>query len=111
MGFPKGEPKVKNALCYLFTYLFIDFFRLQSQIAVWANTIQCKHMRASLIRARGIDLQAEFGLFSSNAPLGQVCRCSGRNNYLLKIGTESFRDGSQDNCKDTESNLGPFVGF
>ena len=34
-----------------------------------------------------------------------------RNVYLLKIGTKSFRDGSQDICKDTESNLGPFAGF
>jgi len=31
--------------------------------------------------------------------------------YLLKIGAKSFRDGSQDICKDTESNLGPFAGF
>ena len=31
--------------------------------------------------------------------------------YLLKIGAKSFRDGSQDNCEDTESNLGPFAGF
>ena len=34
-----------------------------------------------------------------------------RNVYLLKIGAESFRDGSQGICKDTKSNLGPFVGF
>ena len=31
--------------------------------------------------------------------------------YLLKIGAKSFRDGSQDICKHTESNLGPFAGF
>ena len=36
---------------------------------------------------------------------------SRRNFYLLKIGAKSFRDGSQDICKDTESNLGPFAGF
>ena len=36
---------------------------------------------------------------------------SRRNVYLLKIGAKSFRDGSQDICKDTESNLGPFAGF
>jgi len=30
---------------------------------------------------------------------------------LLKIGVKSFRDGSHDICKDTESNLGPFAGF
>ena len=30
---------------------------------------------------------------------------------LFKIGAKSFRDGSQDICKDTESNLGPFAGF
>ena len=35
----------------------------------------------------------------------------GRNVYLLKIGAKSFRDGSPDICKDTESNLGPFAGF
>ena len=29
---------------------------------------------------------------------------------LLKIAA-NFRDGSQDICKDTESNLGPFTGF
>ena len=34
-----------------------------------------------------------------------------RNVSLLTIGEESFGDGSQDICKDTESNLGPFVGF
>ena len=27
------------------------------------------------------------------------------------IGAKSFRDGSQDICKDTKSNLGPFAGF
>ena len=31
--------------------------------------------------------------------------------YLLKIGAKSFGDQSQDICKDTESNLGPFAGF
>ena len=30
---------------------------------------------------------------------------------LLKIGAKSFRCGSQDICKDTESNLGPFASF
>ena len=34
-----------------------------------------------------------------------------RNAYLLKIEAESFGDGIQDICKDTESNLGPFAGF
>ena len=33
------------------------------------------------------------------------------NVYLLKIGAKFFRNGSQDICKDTESNLGPFAGF
>ena len=33
------------------------------------------------------------------------------NVYLVKIGAKSLRDGSQDICKDTESNLGPFAGF
>ena len=28
-----------------------------------------------------------------------------------KIGAKSFRDGSQNICKDTESNLGPVAGF
>ena len=28
-----------------------------------------------------------------------------------KIGAKSFRDESQDICKDTKSNLGPFAGF
>jgi len=37
-------------------------------------------------------------------------RCQ-RNVYLLKIGAKSFGDGSQDICKDTESNLGPVAGF
>ena len=36
---------------------------------------------------------------------------SRRNVYLLKIRANSFRDGSQDICKNTESNLGPFAGF
>ena len=67
------------------------------------NTIQRKRMRASLIGVRGIDRQVECGLFSSNTPLGQVCCRSRRNVYLPKIGTESFGDGSQDICKDTES--------
>ena len=31
--------------------------------------------------------------------------------YLLKIGAKSFRNGSQDIFKDTESNLGPFAGL
>ena len=31
--------------------------------------------------------------------------------YLLKIKAKSFRDGSQEICEDTESNLGPFAGF
>ena len=102
MGFPKGEKKIKNALLYLFIYLF----RLQSQIGdntIQYNTIQRKRMRASLIGVRGIDRQVECGLFSSNTPLGQVCCRSRRNVYLPKIGTESFGDGSQDICKDTES--------
>ena len=34
-----------------------------------------------------------------------------RNVHLLKIGADSFGDGSQDICKDTESNLGLFDGF
>ena len=34
-----------------------------------------------------------------------------RNVYLLNIGAKSFRDGSQDICKDTESTLAPFAGF
>jgi len=29
----------------------------------------------------------------------------------LKIGAKSFGDGSQDVCKNTESNLGPVAGF
>ena len=33
------------------------------------------------------------------------------NVYLLKIAAKSFRDGSQDIYKDTESNLGPFAHF
>ena len=36
---------------------------------------------------------------------------SRKNVYLLKIGAKSFRVGSQDICKDIESNLGPFAGF
>ena len=36
---------------------------------------------------------------------------SRRNVYLLQIRAKSFRDGSQDIYKDTESNLGPFAGF
>ena len=41
-----------------------------------------------------------------------VADMSQRNVYLLKIGTKSFSDGSQDVCKDTESYLGPFaLGF
>jgi len=28
-----------------------------------------------------------------------------------KIGAEPFEDGSQDNCKDSESNLEPVAGF
>ena len=31
--------------------------------------------------------------------------------YLLKIGAKSFKDGSQDICKDLESNWRPFAGF
>jgi len=31
--------------------------------------------------------------------------------YLLKIGAKSFGDGSQDICKDAESNMGPVGGF
>ena len=30
---------------------------------------------------------------------------------FANIGAESFGDGSQGICKDTESNLGPFTGF
>ena len=29
--------------------------------------------------------------------------------YLQKIGAKSFADESQDNCKDTESNIGPLI--
>ena len=36
---------------------------------------------------------------------------SQRNVSLLKIEAKSLRDGSEDICKDTESNLGPFAGF
>ena len=38
-------------------------------------------------------------------------RRSRRNVYLLKIGAKSFGDGSQDICKDTESNLGRLAGL
>ena len=38
--------------------------------------------------------------------LSLVADGSRRNVCLLKIGAKSFRDGSQDICKDTESNLG-----
>ena len=40
-----------------------------------------------------------------------VANGSQRNVYLLKIGAKSFRESSQDICKDTESKLGPFAGF
>ena len=36
---------------------------------------------------------------------------SQKNVYLLKIGAKSFGDGSQDICKDTETDLGPVAGF
>ena len=41
----------------------------------------------------------------SYPPSGKFCF------YLLKIGAKFFGDESQDICKDTESNLGPFAGF
>ena len=36
---------------------------------------------------------------------------SRRNVYLFKIWAKSFRDGSQDICKHTESNLGHLLAF
>ena len=33
------------------------------------------------------------------------------NVYLVKIGEKPVGDGSQDICKDEESNLGPFAGY
>ena len=38
---------------------------------------------------------------------------TGRGGMFIcsKIGAKSFRDESQDICKDTESNLEPFAGF
>ena len=91
-------------------------------------------MRACLITGRGIDLQRfiqccmqSLGSFRRIPPSGKFCqvsdyysrlhtnqltwRRSRRNVYLLKIGAESFGDGSQDTCKDTDRNLGLFVGF
>ena len=33
------------------------------------------------------------------------------NVYLVKIGGKPARDGSQEICKDKESNLGPVAGY
>ena len=33
------------------------------------------------------------------------------NVYLVKIGEKPVEDGSQDICKDEESNLGPVAGY
>ena len=33
------------------------------------------------------------------------------NVYLVKIGEKPVEDGSQDICKDKESNLGPVAGY
>ena len=111
--------KVKNALRYF-------FFRPQSQITVWA----LKRMHAYLIRGQGIHLQRfiqyclqSLGSFRRIPHSGKFCQVSwlvcnrkpvimaslARNVYLLKIGAESFGDGSQDICKDTENNLGPLI--
>ena len=49
--------------------------------------------------------------WDSKAQTCPVADGSRRNVYLLKIGAKSFRDGSQDICKDTESNLGPCAGL
>ena len=49
--------------------------------------------------------QSDFSEFN------MVADGSRRNVYLLKIGAKSFRDGSQDIFKDTESNFEPFAGF
>ena len=40
------------------------------------------------------------------ACLGVTWLMASRNVYLLKNGAKSFRDGSQDICKDSESNVG-----
>ena len=37
---------------------------------------------------------------------------SGHGNvYLVKIGEEPVEDGSQDTCKEKQSNLGPVAGY
>ena len=33
------------------------------------------------------------------------------NVYLVKIGEKPVKDGSQDICKDKESNVGPVAGY
>ena len=61
--------------------------------------------------------------FLSYPPSGEFCqlrKSSMQANLMaaiaeifssLKIGAKSFGDGSQDICKDTEINLGPFASF
>ena len=49
--------------------------------------------------------QSDFSEFN------MVADGSRRNVYLLKIEAKFFGDDSQDICKDTESNFGPFADF
>ena len=58
LGLTKGERKVKNARRYF------CFFRLQSQIAVWA----LKRMRACLIRGYCMQSLGSFRRFLSPSP-------------------------------------------
>ena len=72
------------------------------------------------------NLQAIFHLFSYYPPSGEFCQGSwlvckppkwpssavtiGEIFICSKIGAKSFKDGSQDICKDIESNLQPVTG-
>ena len=94
--------------------IFVIFFRLQSQIATWALKCMC----ACLFRGQGIDLLG-FVQYCMQS-LGSFRRIPSQTSFV-KLGdmqvrdimaslaekclfaqnwVESFRDGSQDICKD-----------
>ena len=77
----------------------------------WAEKFVIRALSAKEIgylKDHCIESATENWRYFSFSPNGGRSR---RNVYLLNIEVKSFRDGIQDICEDTESNVGPFAGL
>ena len=85
---------------YVDVYTMISLMQYRASVGLHDNFVKAKELSRCV-----------KGQFWSTLLFMFYSETSRRNVYLLKLGAKSFRDGSQDICKDTESNLGPFAGF